>query len=134
MMGKRSLAVVALASTALLLAACGSSNPSTGSTQAAGKDIGVILPDAASSPRWETNDRPSLQQAFLAAGKTYDIQNATKEVSRFSAICDSMINEGVKVLMIVNLDSSSGAACEKKATAAGIKSIDYDRLTLGGDA
>ena len=45
-----------------------------------------------------------------------------------------MINEGVKVLMIVNLDSDSGAACLKKAAAAGIVSIDYDRLTLGGGA
>ena len=45
-----------------------------------------------------------------------------------------MINEGVTVLMIVNLDSDSGGACLKKAAAAGIKSIDYDRLTLGGGA
>ena len=45
-----------------------------------------------------------------------------------------MINEGVKVLMIVNLDSESGAACLKKAADAGIQSIDYDRLTLGGGA
>ena len=36
--------------------------------------------------------------------------------------------------MIVNLDSDSGAACEKKAQDAGIPSIDYDRLTLGGVA
>ena len=36
--------------------------------------------------------------------------------------------------MIVNLDSDSGGACLKKAAAAGIKSIDYDRLTLGGGA
>jgi D-xylose transport system substrate-binding protein len=40
----------------------------------------------------------------------------------------------VAVLMIVNLDSDSGAACEKKALDAGIPSIDYDRLTLGGSA
>ena len=45
-----------------------------------------------------------------------------------------MITEGVKVLMIINLDSDSGAACLKKAQAAGIKTIDYDRLTLGGGA
>ena len=36
--------------------------------------------------------------------------------------------------MIVNLDSESGAACENKARGPGIKSIDYDRLTLGGGA
>jgi D-xylose transport system substrate-binding protein len=45
-----------------------------------------------------------------------------------------MINQSVSVLMIVNLDSESGAACEKKAKDAGIPSIDYDRLTLGGSA
>ncbi len=45
-----------------------------------------------------------------------------------------MINEGVKVLMIVNLDSASGAAVETKAKTAGVKTIDYDRLTLGGSA
>src|SRR3954469_17154671 len=45
-----------------------------------------------------------------------------------------MINSGVNVLLIVNLDSDSGSACLKKAQGAGIKTIDYDRLTLGGGA
>jgi D-xylose transport system substrate-binding protein len=45
-----------------------------------------------------------------------------------------MINEKVNVLLIVNLDSASGAAVETKAKAAGIPTIDYDRLTLGGSA
>ncbi len=46
-----------------------------------------------------------------------------------------MITEGIEVLMmIVNLDPDSGAACIDKATAAGIADIDYDRLTLGGGA
>ena len=38
--------------------------------------VGVILPDTASSARWETNDRPYLEAAFKAAGVEYDIQNA----------------------------------------------------------
>ena len=45
-----------------------------------------------------------------------------------------MIQEGVKVLIIVDLDSPSGAQVEAAAAAAGIKTIDYDRLTLGGGA
>jgi D-xylose transport system substrate-binding protein len=65
---------------------------------------------------------------------TYDIQNATKDATKFGSICDAMIAEKVNVLMIVNIDSASGAACESKAKAAGIPSIDYDRLTLNGDA
>jgi D-xylose transport system substrate-binding protein len=51
-----------------------------------------------------------------------------------ATIADSMIQEGVKVLIITNLDSASGAQIETKAKAAGIKTIDYDRLTLGGSA
>ena len=49
-------------------------------------------------------------------------------------IAESMENDGVKVLMIVNLDSGSGAAIEKEAAGKGITTIDYDRLTLGGAA
>jgi D-xylose transport system substrate-binding protein len=141
-MSKRYLGAAGVAAVALLLAACGSSSggsssssaSSGGSSAATTGKVGVILPDATTSPRWESSDRPSLQKAFDAAGITYDIQNATKDVTKFSSICDAMIAEKVNVLMIVNLDSASGAACESKAKAAGIPSIDYDRLTLNGDA
>ena len=133
-----SLAAVAAVAT-FALTACGGSSSSTpaagGSSGSTDKGtVGVILPDTTTSPRWENNDRPSLDAAFKAAGVGSDIQNAGGDTAKFGTICDSMINEGVKVLMIVNLDPDSGAACLKKATAAGIKSIDYDRLTLGGGA
>jgi D-xylose transport system substrate-binding protein len=140
-MSKRYLGAAGVVAATLLLAACGSSSngsssssaTSSGSGATTGK-VGVILPDATTSPRWESSDRPSLQKAFDAAGITYDIQNATKDTTKFGSICDAMIAEKVNVLMIVNLDSASGAACESKAKAAGIPSIDYDRLTLNGDA
>jgi D-xylose transport system substrate-binding protein len=41
---------------------------------------------------------------------------------------------GVKVLMTVNLDSGTGKIVLDKAKAAGVKTIDYDRLTLNGGA
>jgi D-xylose transport system substrate-binding protein len=131
------LPIVTATALALTLAACGSSSNSgsSGSTSAAkGKTVGVILPDATTSPRWEANDRPSLTKAFTDAGLKSNIQNAGGDKAKFGTICDSMINEGVAVIMIVNLDSESGGACLKKAAAAGIPSIDYDRLTLGGGA
>jgi D-xylose transport system substrate-binding protein len=96
--------------------------------------IGVILPDSKSSVRWETADRTYLSDAFKAAGVEYDIQNAEGDKTKMATIADQMITSGVKVLMIVNLDSPSGAAIEQKAAAAGVKTIDYDRLTLGGSA
>ena len=126
------------------LAACGGGNDnnsasggSTGGSSNGGSskaDVGVILPDATTSPRWESQDRPNLQKAFDAAGLKSDIQNAQGDTAKFGQLCDSMIGEGVSVLMITNLDSDSGAACLQKAANAGVQTIDYDRLTLGGGA
>ena len=45
-----------------------------------------------------------------------------------------MLSSGVTVLMIVNLDSPSAATVIKKAADQGVPVIDYDRLTLGGNA
>ena len=141
-MRMRKIAVAGLVVLPLLLAACGSDDDNgsgsngggDSSSAAAGGKVGVILPDAATSPRWESNDRPALEKAITGAGYEAIIQNAGKDVSTFTQLCDSMINQSVNVLMIVNLDSESGAACEQKAKDAGIPSIDYDRLTLGGSA
>jgi len=135
---RHTMAAAALAAAALVLTACGGDNGSSsgggGNSGSSTGKVGVILPDASTSPRWESNDRPLLKAAFDKAGLQSDIQNANGDKSKFGTICDSMINGGVKVLMIVNLDSDSGTACLKKAQTAGIKTIDYDRLTLGGGA
>jgi D-xylose transport system substrate-binding protein len=123
----------------LALSACGSDSDSGSGSDgdsgdsASGK-IGVILPDTKSSVRWESADRPALEAAFKAAGVDYTVQNAEGDANKMQTIADSMITEGVTVLAIVNLDSDSGAAIEEKAASQGVKTIDYDRLTLGGSA
>jgi D-xylose transport system substrate-binding protein len=101
---------------------------------AAGAKIGVIMPDETTSQRWKTDDPRYLQLAFKAANVKVDLQNAKGDKARFVAIADQMINEGVKVLVIVSLDAPSGKAVLDKARAAKIKTIDYDRLTLNGGA
>jgi len=153
-MSKRTFGAIALlAASGLLVAACGGSSSGGDSSSAApdsssasssessatqvpptGGKVGVILPDAASSARWETADRPFLEQAFQAAGVEYDIQNANGDKAKFATIADQMLNSGVQVLMLVNLDSPSAAAVIKKANDQGVPTIDYDRLTLGGNA
>ncbi len=138
--GARIASFAAVSTLLLAAAACGSDDSGNGDEggeggngDSAGK-VGVILPDATTSPRWEANDRPALEAAFEEAGIESDIQNADGDPSKFATLCDSMINAGVQVLMITNLDSDSGGACLKDAAAAGIETIDYDRLTLGGGA
>jgi D-xylose transport system substrate-binding protein len=94
--------------------------------------VGVILPDAASSARWESADRPFLNAAFAAAKVKVDIQNANGDVAAFQTIADQMLTQGAKVLILVNLDSASAKAVQDKAKKQGVPTIDYDRLTLNG--
>ena len=124
----------AMSSPSSSAASSGSSSASAAPGGAVAGKIGVILPDTKSSVRWETADRPALEAAFKSAGVEYDIQNANGDKAQMQTIADQMITSGVTVLAIVNLDNEGGAAIEKKAAQQGVKTIDYDRLTLGGVA
>ena len=139
----RAAAVFTIGALAFTVAACGSDDEgSSGSSGATSSEstpetqakVGVILPDAASSARWETADRKFLAEAFDAAGVEHDIQNANGDKAKFATIADQMLNSGANVLLIVNLDSPSAAAVINKAKQQGVPVIDYDRLTLGGGA
>ena len=131
-------AVVAMSG---VVAACGDDEetPSGGGTasEESGGDAGkvaVLLPDSKSSVRWETVDRPSLQAAFEAAGVEADIQNAEGDKAAQQQQAEQAITNGAKVILLVNLDSGSGAAIAANAKSQGVKVIDYDRLTLDTDA
>jgi len=136
-MRRRMLALVAaVAGVTLLATGCGDdggSDNAGGGAQETPK-VGVILPDTKSSARWEAFDRPLLEQAMKDAGVEPIIDNAENDTNKFSTIADSMIQQGVKVLLITNLSDEQGAAIERKARESGIPVIDYDRLSLGGSA
>ena len=122
------------------LAACGDDDDDGGEGGSGGGDsggtpkVGVLLPDSQSSVRWETVDRPFLQKAFEAAGVDADIQNAEGDKSTQQQQAEQMITNGAKVLLLVNLDSGSGATIVSNAKAQNAKVIDYDRLTLEADS
>jgi D-xylose transport system substrate-binding protein len=94
--------------------------------------VGVILPETATSARWEGFDRPMIDAAMKAEGLDADIQNAQGDVQKFSQLADGMISAGVKVLVIGSINSEVGASVAAKAKSRGIPVIDYDRLNLGG--
>jgi D-xylose transport system substrate-binding protein len=137
-MRKSAISLVAVGvAAAVAISGCSSSkkstNPGTGSSS--GKpQVGVILPDTTTSNRYTLYDQPLLQAAFTAAGVKADIQNAHGSNSNFVSIAQTMITEGVKVLLIDPADPATGISVEASAAAAGIKVIDYDRVNLGGSA
>jgi D-xylose transport system substrate-binding protein len=115
-----------------------SSSSSSASTGGAldghGAKVGIILPDTKSSQRWVTADPEALKADCKKNNLNCNIQNAQGNAQTMKTIAESMENDGIKVLMIVNLDNASGATIEKEAQSKGITTIDYDRLTLGGGA
>ena len=122
-----------------VLAACGDDDDGGdgGSSGGGGGDkpkVAVLLPDSKSSVRWETVDRPLLQKALEAGGVEANITNAEGDKSTQQQQAEQAITNGAKVILLVNLDSGSGAAIEANAKSQGVKAIDYDRLTLDTDA
>jgi D-xylose transport system substrate-binding protein len=140
---RRLTAAIATALLALGMGACGGDDDSDGGGdggtsggELSGK-IAVLLPDSKSSDRWETADRRFFEQGFEAAGLSKDdyiINNAEGDPATQRNQAEQAITTGAKVILLVNLDPGSGAAIIDDAKSQGVKMIDYDRLTVGGDA
>ena len=99
--------------------------------------IAVLLPDSASSARWENDDRRFLKEAFEAAGlvegENFTISNAEGDAATMQTQAEAALTDGATVILMVPLDAGSGAAIIDSAHAAGAVVIDYDRLTTEGD-
>ncbi|MFF5075671.1 sugar ABC transporter substrate-binding protein [Actinoplanes sp. NPDC000266] len=95
--------------------------------------VGVIMPDRTTT-RWAAEDSKYLTAAFGQARIPVDIQNAEGDRQRFVQIGRAMVDSGVKVLIIANIDSASGKEVLDLARKKSIPTIDYDRLTLNGGA
>ncbi|TNC26974.1 sugar ABC transporter substrate-binding protein [Amycolatopsis alkalitolerans] len=125
---------------ALALTACGansssgSSSDNSGGASNGGPKVGVILPETATSVRWAAFDQPMLQAALTKAGMSPIIENAQGDNQKFVQYADSMLSQGVKVLIIGAPSGDVGATVEQKAAQQGVPVIDYDRLNLGGSA
>jgi D-xylose transport system substrate-binding protein len=120
-----SLAIVVLA--AGLAAASGIAR-----NGAAGVQVCVLLPDTKSSVRWEQFDRPAFANALKKAGLTASIVNALNDPQKQLAQAEQCIASGAKVGVITSLDTGTSIAIQKKFTAVGGKTIDYDRQIVGG--
>ena len=126
-----------VAATALLLAAgtltaCSSTGTTGGTTTKAVK-IGLLLPDDVTA-RYAAADKPY----FEAAVKKFDpsatvlYQNAAGSASKQQQQAQSMLAQGVKVLVLDAFDGAAAASIVTEAKAKKVPVIDYDRLVNGG--
>jgi D-xylose transport system substrate-binding protein len=139
------LLLVLVSALALIGAGCGGDDDDEGggggdetSAEGDGGDGGgegsvwVLLPDSASSPRWEADDRRYFEQHFEEAGVEYNIVNAENDAAQQQAQAEQAIADGASVILLVSIDTGSGATIIDIAKDAGVKVVEYDRFNTGG--
>ena len=123
---------------AFVAAGCGGDDEEGGADTAATEEGGgegsiwVLLPDSASSARWEADDRRFFGEAFDEAGVEHTIVNAEGDAQQQQAQAEQAIADGASVILLVSLDTGSGAAIIDQAKEAGVKVVEYDRFNTGG--
>ncbi len=95
-------------------------------------DIGVVLPTK-DEPRWiqdETRFNDAVQKTDYSVSVLFSQGDSLKEKQNV----ESLIQQGIKVLVICPQDGAAAAAAAKVAKDAGVTVISYDRLITDSDA
>ncbi len=161
--GRARVLLAGLAVLSLVAAACGDDDEDEGSadteapagteapsgTEGGGGEgaggegsIWVLLPDSATSDRWEKDDRRFFKAAFeeagLVEGEDFTIVNAEGDAQTQISQAEQAIGDGASVIVLTSNDSGSGATIIDLAKDAGVKVVEYDRFNTegssGGDA
>ena len=94
--------------------------------------IWVLLPDSATSPRWEADDRRFFEEAFTEAGVDFNIVNAEGDAAQQQSQAEQAIADGASVILLVSIDTGSGATIIDQAQDADVQVVEYDRFNTGG--
>jgi D-xylose transport system substrate-binding protein len=122
----------------VILAGCGNSTTTT-TTPVNGKGctkVGVLLPETASSPRWEGYDHPLLIQQLEANGfsaSNIDYANANGDASVQQTQAESDLTKGDCILIVAPHDSGAAAAIVTAAKKQQVPVIAYDRFIFSDD-
>ncbi len=138
--GRKSTVTVCLLFLLLTMAACGSANNGSGSstTSAPGKGckkVGILLPETATSARWDNNDRPDLEKYITQylPGVTNDYSNAQGDADTQQNQAEADLTKGDCILVVAASDSTKAAQIVSEAKAKNVPVIAYDRLIQSSD-
>jgi D-xylose transport system substrate-binding protein len=125
------LLLVLAAGLVLVAGGCGGDDDDGGGGGSDGS-IWVLLPDSATSPRWEADDRRFFGQEFDEAGVEYNIVNAENDPSQQQSQAEQAISDGASVILLVSIDTGSGATIIDNAKDSDVEVVEYDRFNTGG--
>jgi D-xylose transport system substrate-binding protein len=120
---------------ALGITACGSDDSSDDSSSSSGGGkIAFLLPETQTA-RYETQDKPLFEQKVEELCPDCDIlyQNADQDPAKQQQQVEAAVTEGVDVIVLDPVDSTSAAGMVTRAQQSDIPVISYDRLILEAD-
>ena len=122
---------------ALGLAACGSSDDDSSdstSLRGAAARSPSCCPETETA-RYETQDKPLFEQKVEELCPDCDIlyQNADQDPTKQQSQVEALVTQGVDVIVLDPVDSTSAAGMVTRAQQADIPVISYDRLILNAD-
>ncbi|MGA0567884.1 substrate-binding domain-containing protein [Rathayibacter sp. KR2-224] len=91
--------------------------------------IGLLLPDSTTT-RYEATDRPAFTARIheKCPGCSVAYQNASADAARQQQQAESMLAQGVGVLVLDAVDGKAAASIVNEAVAKGVPVIAYDRI------
>lgn len=118
----------ALVLAGVALTAC-SSGSSAGSSDSSGAKIGLLLPETTTA-RYESKDKPYFEEALKkdCPSCQFLYANASSDASKQQQQAQSMLTQGVKVLVVDPYDGKAAGSIVAAAAAQNVPVIAYDRL------
>lgn len=143
---KRTLcALLAVAMLVCLFAGCGAGAASAAASTAASTaptsvaadkgsavEVGIVLPTK-DEPRW-LQDQAQFEKILGDAGFTNQVLFSQGSSATEKTNVETLISQGIKVLIICAQDGAAAAAAVEEAKDAGVTVIAYDRLITGTKA
>ncbi|ROR80500.1 D-xylose transport system substrate-binding protein [Plantibacter flavus] len=131
------LAVLAVLATVGLLSGCanGASTSGSGSSSdGSSASIGLLLPDSVTA-RYESADKPYFEAKVTDLCPKCKVlySNADGDAAKQQQQAESMLTQGVKVLVLDPFDGEAAVAIVNEAKAKNVPVISYDRLINSGD-
>src|SRR3954464_7547407 len=134
-LAKRSAPLIAVAVLgALLLVAAASGHGNGKASSSAGIKACALLPDTTTSTRYTLFDAPYLKAAFKKANIPAQVLNALGDSQKQKSQAQQCLARGAKVILLDQINQSSGTAITNLAVQQDAKVIDYDRLVPGSKA
>jgi D-xylose transport system substrate-binding protein len=132
----RIVAAVSLLALAVAVGACGTTNNKTstggGGGGSASGTVGLLLPESKTT-RYEAFDHPLFEKKLKALCPDCKLlyANANQDAAQQQSQAESMLTQGVKVMVLDPVDGKAAQAIVNKAKSQNVPVVSYDRLSSG---